>query len=306
MPETPLVSVIIPCFNHGMFLRDAIDSVLAQTWTNREIIVVDDGSTDDSASVAAAYGSTVRFVRQAHRGLSKARVRGLAEATGSLVGLLDSDDRWLRRKLELEVPRFCDPAVGVVHSSYRKTPASHPRAGDVLKQDGAEVGFCELLRSNVVGPPCSVIVRRHAFDRIGGFDQEMPFGAEDWDLWIRMAVVSRVVASGDITAEYRLHDASLTRNYEQMFASMMHVVKKHRSDHAGCHACRSAVKDATRHFRSWYFEQASRDARRALASGDPVGAFRLRMRGLVRNPRAARRIIPHLVRTVQTIGRRHV
>jgi glycosyltransferase involved in cell wall biosynthesis len=302
--RNPRVSVIIPCFNQGRFLQESIDSALAQTYVDREIIVVDDGSTDESAEIAKAYGNAVRLIRQANGGLSAARTHGISQSRGSLIALLDADDRWLPRKLELAVDGFRTSEVGLVHGGYRKIPASHHRAGDVPKRDGLFATFHDLLRENSIGPPSSAVFRRRAFDRVGGFDLQMPYGADDWDLWIRLAAVSRVVASGEVATEYRLHDDSMTANYERMFASMMHVLRKHRRDHGPCATCRSAIEHASRHVRSWYFEQAARDAARKRRAGDVMGAAILRLRGLARNPRAVQRVLPHLVRRLRPLSHR--
>ena len=297
MPD-PLVSVIIPCFNQAAFLRETIDSALAQTYCNREVIVVDDGSCDETPSILAAYGSSIVAIRQPNRGLARTRIRAVAASLGSLIALLDGDDRWLPRKLELEVPRFADPAVALVHGAYRKIPASHPRAGEVSKRDGAETGFHRLLRENVVGAPSSAIFRRDVFDALGGFDAELPFGAEDWDLWIRIAAIRRVVASSAITMEYRLHKGSMTEDYERTYTSMMEVLRKHGGDHPHCADCRDAIRFRSRRLRSWYFDHATRDAVRKRQAGDRLGAMMLRLQAVGKDPRALRRLFPYLVRRI--------
>jgi glycosyltransferase involved in cell wall biosynthesis len=296
--QPPLVSVVVPCYNQAAFLREAIDSVLAQTYPHREVIVVDDGSTDDTAAVAAGYAGRIRLVRQVNRGLSGARNVGVAHARGTLIGLLDADDRWLPNKLAAEVPRFADSSIGVVHGSYRKFPPTHPRAGDVRKTAGAETTFHEILAFNAVGAPVSAIVRRSDFERVGGFDESLDRG-EDWDLWIRIATVARLVGSDAVTAEYRLRDESMSHNYERMYRGLRQMIARHRSHHAGCGACRRAVRRANRQVRAYYFDQAARDAFRARASGNWRRYVALRVRGLVHHPRAAVRIVPGLARRLR-------
>jgi glycosyltransferase involved in cell wall biosynthesis len=120
MTTTPTVSVVIPCYNGAPFLRETIDSVLNQTRPALEVIVVDDGSTDDSAAIAQSYGPPVRVIRQENQGESVARNRGMDEARGDWIGLLDADDRWVPQKLErqLDALRGASPDVVCVYSDF--------------------------------------------------------------------------------------------------------------------------------------------------------------------------------------------
>ena len=114
------VSAVIPCYNYGRFLGEAIESVLSQTFSAHEIIVVDDGSTDGTPEVARRYGEKIRYHRTENRGVSAARNAGIALAEGDLIAFLDADDRWLPNKLECQVPVFDGtPGVGLVHARSR-------------------------------------------------------------------------------------------------------------------------------------------------------------------------------------------
>lgn len=119
MRESPTVSVVIPCYNGAAFLRETLDSVLAQTHPVLEVIVVDDGSTDDSAAIAESYGPPVRVIRQANAGESSARNRGIDEAKGSLVAFVDADDLWEPEKLAIQANRFHrQPDLVCVYTDY--------------------------------------------------------------------------------------------------------------------------------------------------------------------------------------------
>src|SRR4051812_3217208 len=119
------VSVVIATYNHGRYLREAIDSALAQTHPPLEVIVVDDGSTDDTAEILQTYGGRIRAMRQANAGVAAARNAGLAAASGRYVGFLDSDDVWAPDKLARQLAVFdAQPALGLVHCGLERTDAN--------------------------------------------------------------------------------------------------------------------------------------------------------------------------------------
>jgi glycosyltransferase involved in cell wall biosynthesis len=294
-PFGPLVSVIVPCYNHARYVGEAVESALAQTYVRREVILVDDGSEDETQAVAAAFGTAIRVVRRPNGGLAAARNTGIAHARGSIIGLLDADDRWLPRKLETEVPAFADPRVGVVHGSYRKFPARHRAAGEVHKRQGEVSTVHDLLELNRVGAPVSALFRRTVFNRVGRFDESL-CGAEDWDLWLRMSVVSRVVGSAAVTSEYRLQDTSMSRQYERMYDALNRVVEKNRFHHRACIQCEAAARKAHRNAASYYYDFSARAAFEARRAGDFLTYASLRIRGLARHPVVLRRIVPAIVR----------
>ena len=116
MSQTPLISVVIPNYNYGRYLSQAIDSVLAQSYSNMEIVVVDDGSTDNSEEVLRSYEDRVRWFRQENEGVSTARNFGVEKSHGALIAFLDADDVWLPNKLELQAERIiADESLGLVH-----------------------------------------------------------------------------------------------------------------------------------------------------------------------------------------------
>ena len=124
MPE-PLVSVVIPSFNYARFLVDCVDSALAQTYPHREIIVVDDGSTDNTRQVLEHYGDKIVYIHQSNQGLSQARNTGIHAAKGEFIALLDSDDLWHPRKLELQIRCMKDhPEIGLLATELSSKPCS--------------------------------------------------------------------------------------------------------------------------------------------------------------------------------------
>jgi glycosyltransferase involved in cell wall biosynthesis len=186
----PDVSVIIPTHNRREWLRDAIASVFAQTYHNFELVVVDDGSTDDTPEVVREFPG-VRYLHQENRGVSAARNHGVALSRGRLLAFLDSDDVWQPRKLETQVEFFanhpeahiCQTEEVWLRNGVRVNPHNKHRkpSGDI---------FVQSLQLCLVSPS-AVMLRRELFERVGGFDEQLP-ACEDYDLWLRIAATEPV------------------------------------------------------------------------------------------------------------------
>lgn len=186
---SPTVSVVVPAYNAAAFVGRAVDSVLGQSAADLELLVVDDGSTDATLRVLAAYGDRLRAIAQANAGPAAARNRGLAEARGRYVAFLDADDWWLPDKLAQQVALldsrpeigFCSTATRVVHADG--TPAGDWPCSDI----GASLLETLFIHSAVVsGSTSGVLARRELLLAAGGFDERLR-GFEDPDLWIRLA-----------------------------------------------------------------------------------------------------------------------
>ena len=185
----PTVSVVIPAYNCAAFLPEAIESVLRQTYTDLEILVIDDGSTDDTPAVVEPYLNRIRYIRQLNRGLPGARNTGIRASTGEFIALLDADDAWVPEKLALQMPLLADPEVGIVYSDFsvryadgRVLPsylADRPLAAEGFVVDA-------YLRSRFLFPS-SMVLRRTAVEACGFFDEAM-FAAEDIELFARICL----------------------------------------------------------------------------------------------------------------------
>ncbi len=195
------VSVVIPAYNGAKFLGTAIDSALAQTWTDQEIIVVDDGSNDDTGQVVARYGNAVRYLWQKNAGTSVTRNRGIAEAQGEYIAFLDQDDWWAPNKLELQVAALeANPEAALVYTDFETHRSDGSIVNSYLKSRPRAHGWVldQLLQSNMI-LPSTVLARRAALLEAGGFDPAIRY-TEDIDLWLRMAarwqftVIPRVLA----------------------------------------------------------------------------------------------------------------
>lgn len=207
----PHVSVVIPAFNAAGYIADTLASVQSQTFQDLEIIVVDDGSTDDTAAVVENFGGAVHLVRQLNSGPGAARNKGIRQAEGTLVAFLDADDIWNDSKLEKQCERFAQRAeLGMVFTEHLQVDA----AGQLLSNRlvGKRTWLMKgdlvrniLLYSNV---NCStVMVRRAVFDNVGTFDETLPM-AEDDNMWIRIAARYPVELIDEPLALYRMHDAN--------------------------------------------------------------------------------------------------
>lgn len=212
----PTISVIVPVYNSEQFLASVLESVLAQTSPANEIIVVDDGSTDGSADIIATYGERVRTLRQTNQGQGVARNRGAEASTGSLLAFIDSDDLWDSNKLAIQVAllerfpqavaTYCDYRTIDGHGAVTQTTSAvgTPRpSGNALQQ---------LLIGNCVGSPSVVLVRREAFFQAGGFNEKHSRAAEDYALWLALAVIGPIIYSPDTLVSYRRHAAQTTQD----------------------------------------------------------------------------------------------
>ncbi len=277
------VSVVIPSYNYGRYLAAAVESVFAQTYPPLEIIVVDDGSDDDTREVASRYGDRIRYVRTDNRGVSAARNTGVELAKGDLVAFLDADDRWLPRKLELQIPLFdTDEKPGMVHTGSRVF--DNP-TGDTLCefQPKPLLDVHDLIECCAVSVT-SVVVPRAIFAEIGGFDTSL-VGTEDWDMWLRIAASYKVVGCREVLVEYRSHSRSLSGNALRQFRNCMAVLDKARHIHPGCPRCRRAIRGARRQMRLEYYGKVSAAARDCFREGDYLRGWKWRFLSVCRDPR---------------------
>ena len=184
-PRVP-VSVIIPTFNRWPMLGEAVESVLCQTMGAYELIVVDDGSTDETPRRLRDYGVRLGVLSQSRRGVAAARNLGASRASGRYLAFLDSDDLWHPRKLQRQLgfmehnPRveICQTDEIWIRSGVRVNPRNRHRkpSGDIFR---ASLERCLVS-------PSAVMMRRELFERVGGFDESLPV-CEDYDLWLRIA-----------------------------------------------------------------------------------------------------------------------
>jgi glycosyltransferase involved in cell wall biosynthesis len=218
------VSVVVPTYNSGPLVVEAVESALAQTYAPHEVIVVDDGSTDDTADRLARFGPPVRYVRQENARVAAARNTGLRVATGDVIAFLDADDVWHPEKLARQTAVLeAHPAIGLLGTRMYPwpgplpTPEAHPAPVSPLRTD-------TMLPTNPLANS-SVVVRRSTLERVGELDPEL-FGPEDYDLWLRCSLVGGVGRLELPLTGYRDTPASLGKQAGTMYRGLVRIHKK--------------------------------------------------------------------------------
>ena len=184
--KKPLVSVIIPTFNRGWILKEAIDSVLAQDYKDFELIVVDDGSTDNTRDILDSYGPNLVVLRQVNKGVSAARNRGIAAADGQLIAFLDSDDIWRPRKLSRQVDFFNSTPDAVINQTEEIWIRNGIRVNPKTRHRKPSGMIFERSLELCLVSPSAVMIQKNLFDTVGVFDENLP-ACEDYDLWLRIS-----------------------------------------------------------------------------------------------------------------------
>lgn len=222
----PYFSVIIPVHNRYRSLKEAIDSVLSQTFTDFELIVVDDGSADDTPHVADEYAGRIRYIRQENRGVSAARNAGAAAASSPWLAFLDSDDLWLPGKLERQSRFICEnPGISIHQTDetwIRRGRRVNPRERH-LKREGRI--FIDSLALCLISPSAAAM-SRECFDRYGPFDEDLP-ACEDYDLWLRVTARERVgLAPERLVTRRGGHPDQLSARYPAMDRFRVYAILK--------------------------------------------------------------------------------
>jgi glycosyltransferase involved in cell wall biosynthesis len=211
------ISVVIPAYNAERFMRRCLSSVFAQTLKPDEVIVVDDGSTDATASLAQELGA--RVVRRANGGLSAARNSGIDNASGDWIALLDADDMWAQQKLERQATLTL-PGTVLVYTGIRIFDDSGER--ESRPAAGAD-SVSRMLRYRNPIAPSTVLVRREAVIQGGGFREDIR-ACEDWEMWIRLERLGKFVAIEEPLTDYYVHPNSLSANPARMLQAMDQIM----------------------------------------------------------------------------------
>jgi glycosyltransferase involved in cell wall biosynthesis len=243
MVDKPLVSVVIATYNMADFLPLAIQSVIAQTYQNIEVLIVDDGSTDGSADAVAPFlaDPRVRYQKQGNGGQAVAKNRGIRESKGDYVAFLDADDLWTPDKLEAQIPLFsASEAVGIVYSAFAYIDE---RGNQLPRVSGRLYRGCvcgPLLISNFVGFGTSV-VKRDCFERLGLFKESLQMGI-DYDLWLRFSTRYEFDYVSRPLLYYREWPGQMSRNWRSRYLSGIEIMKNFLHEFPGAVDERTAAE----------------------------------------------------------------
>ena len=235
----PGLSVVIPCFNQAPYVRECIDSVLGQA-ADLEVIVVDDGSTDDSAAIAEEYAPRVRLIRQSNGGPACARNTGFAASRRSLVCFLDGDDMFSPGFVEAILGSASEnPSSDVFVANWRTLGIDGELGSSLSPPVTNDDAFHSWLRQGW-GPPICFIVKREMLVKAGPFDQDRRvFGNEDWDMWLRIAAAdARFQSCPGAEAVYRVTSGSVSSNAVRQWNTRRVVLAKAMALHPRCLQCR--------------------------------------------------------------------
>jgi glycosyltransferase involved in cell wall biosynthesis len=228
------ISVVIPTYNSGPLVVEAVESVLAQSRPADEIIVVDDGSTDDTDSRLAPYLGRIHYLRQKNARVAAARNTGLAHASGDVIAFLDADDAWHPEKLQRQLWALerC-PEIGLLATQLTTWPGSFPNCAANAEPAVEPMSLTKMLLTNPLATS-SIVVRRDVLDQTGPFDTDL-FGPEDYDLWLRCAQIAKVAILSEPLTGYRDTFGSLGKQAETMRRGLLRIHEK--LDAAGVWKC---------------------------------------------------------------------
>lgn len=219
------VSVVVPAYNNADYTVETVESVLGQTYKNREIIVVDDGSTDDTREALEKFGDEIRYIYKENGGACSARNLGIGLSTSEYVACLDCDDLWLPEKLEYSVAVLeQDPDLALSFSSCYLIDGVGEITGLVECKAGSPRTYKELLYNNYI-TAATVVMRRSCIERVGLFDEQI-FIPADWDLWLRLTRHYSIGYIDRPLSKYRLASAYSQRNLKQFLDEAMYVLDK--------------------------------------------------------------------------------
>jgi len=245
-----LVSVIVPVYNRADLVGKTIESILDQDYNRIEVLVINDGSTDNSLQVirsfADRYPEKVVVIDQQNSGQVRARNAGLQKARGEFIAFLDSDDTWERQKLSLQIPLFRGD-VGLVYSAIREVTANGSCLRTVWCDPGMRGNIYRqlLVQNRMTGG--SVVISRRALESVGGFDESFK-AAENWDLWIRIAERFRIEFVNQPLVNYLCHSENMSIDRDRMINASWAILQKHLPPERRDEVLQKTYADAYAHY----------------------------------------------------------
>lgn len=293
----PSVSVIVPSLNQGQFIGEALDSVLAQTFRDFEVIVVDGRSTDGTAGVVARYGDPIQFFRQSGKGISRAKNQALERARGKYIAFLDADDAWYPQKLARQVALLQEyPEYGFCSSDvdfFDETGVTIRGAIAAEKKPRSGMVFDDLFVNNFISS-ATIILRRECFEKAGRFDEEIYY-AEDTEMWLRVAKEFALGYIPESLSRYRVRPDARSQSFSRHYASLAAAYGRLQAADPEYFARHSGL------LRAAYAQLYRRWAYRHFEAGEHAAARRIYLRAL-RYASLDRSVWSHLAATLLPSG----
>ncbi|GDY24770.1 hypothetical protein AHAT_06600 [Agarivorans sp. Toyoura001] len=226
----PLVSVIVPVYNGATYLNKTVDAILSQSYENLELVLINDGSIDESKeliNLMADSDPRVIALHCANGGVAAARNVGIKNSSGELIAFCDQDDLWLTEKLEKQVPLFAEPQIGLVYcGSFAHYTDLNKTVNPDFSRNKKGWVFDSLVQENML-TCCTAVVRREALSKIGGFDPDRALmGVDDWHLWLKVALVAKFEFVAEPLAIHVFHGDNYSLNDKKMHAAELVCLDK--------------------------------------------------------------------------------
>ncbi len=224
----PAISVVIPTYRHAHSVLETLESVFAQTLTNYEVIVVNDGSPDETAQLLAPLVTSgqIRYFEQINKGPAAARNRGLVEARGEFIAFLDDDDLWPQNKLQWQWEYLSKNADVILIGGCCDLLYPDGTHGENVVLSTGNITVQTISRGSPFFSPGQTLIRRDVLTAVGGFDTAI-WGADDMDLWFRLALRGKLVAETRLALHYRIHEANASRDVIKMYTNLFRMVRRH-------------------------------------------------------------------------------
>ncbi|MEY2832207.1 MAG: hypothetical protein RLZZ574_1465 [Cyanobacteriota bacterium] len=227
--KTPEVTVIIPAYNAMRYLAETIETVLAQTYQDFEVLVVNDGSTDNTStwvSQLCQKEPKVRLISQANKGLPGARNTGIKQSRGKYIAILDADDLWEPTKLQKQVDSLdSNPEAGLCYTWTALADSEGKVTGRVVASHAEGNVWQQLTEINFVCCGSTPVIRRRCFETVGFFAEDLRF-SEDWDMWLRIAAKYPFVVVKESLIRYRQHSNNMTKNCQKMLETSRVLIER--------------------------------------------------------------------------------
>lgn len=225
-----IISVIMPVYNGEQYIEAAIQSVLAQSYSGFEFIIIDDGSIDNTATLVKKYLSDkrIRYYYQSNAGISEARNKGLELSLCEYVAFIDCDDVWMPQKLELQLEALINaPDIALIYNNVTYIDEEDRIIGH-QKYSVQENFYKEMLLQNYVDNGSVPLIKKECFDKVGYFNPNI--SGEDWDMWIRIAKEYKLLGINEYLVKYRIYPKSMSKNYKKMIEGLIWILDREFKD----------------------------------------------------------------------------